>query len=47
VLLRRERVPVPLAGLAYARDVALASGGDLAVRSVNQELQIEVRLPLA
>jgi hypothetical protein len=47
VLLRRERVPMPLAGLAYARDVALAAGGDLTVRRAEADLVVELRLPLA
>lgn len=47
VMLRRARVPMPLAGLAYARDVALGAGGELTVQREGQELQIEVRLPLA
>jgi hypothetical protein len=46
VLLRRERVPMPLAGLAYAREVARATGGDLVVDRVDQNLRIELRLPV-
>ena len=47
VLLRRDRVPMPLAGLAYAREVARALGGDVSVRREGQDLQIELRVPLA
>lgn len=47
ILLRRDRVPMPLAGLAYAREVARAVGGDLTVRRIDNELQVELRLPLA
>ncbi|MCB9682821.1 MAG: HAMP domain-containing histidine kinase [Alphaproteobacteria bacterium] len=47
VLLRRDRVPLPLAGLAYAREVARACGGDLSARRQGQDLQVELRLPLA
>lgn len=47
ILLRRERVPLPLAGLAYAREVAVSCGGALSVDRVDSDLRIEVRLPLA
>ena len=47
ILLRRERVPMPLAGLAFAREAAQAAGGDLTVRREGQELHIEMRVPLA
>lgn len=47
ILLRRQRVPLPLAGLAYALDVATSCGGTLTVGRTEDELRIEVRLPLA
>lgn len=47
ILLRRDRVPMPLAGLAYARDVARALGGDLSVRRDVQDMVIELRVPVA
>lgn len=47
ILLRRDRVPMPLAGLAYAREVARSIGGDLSVRREGQDMQIELRVPLA
>lgn len=47
VLLRRARVPMPLAGLAFARDVARRLGGDVLARRDGQELRVELRVPLA
>ena len=38
---------MPLAGLAFAREVAQASGGDLTVRREDQELHVEMRMPVA
>lgn len=46
VLLRRQRVPMPLAGLAYAREVATAVGGNLSASREGDELRLELRLPL-
>jgi hypothetical protein len=46
ILLRRERVPMPLAGLAFALDVARKAGGDVTVTRHEQNLRVELRLPL-
>lgn len=46
VLLRRQRKPVPFAGLAYAQEAFIASGGTLAIRqNEDDHLEIEARLP--
>lgn len=47
VLLRRARVPMPLAGLAFARDVARRLGGDVVAQRDGQELRVELRVPVA
>ncbi len=47
ILLRRQRVPMPLAGLAYAQEVAVAAGGDVTVRRADADMVVELRLPLA
>lgn len=47
VLLKRQRVPMPLGGLAYAREVARSLGGDVTVRREDRDVRVELQLPLA